>query len=376
MDLPLDGLLVVTIEQAVAAPLCTARLADAGARVIKIERPEGDFARNYDTAAKGDSSYFCWINQGKESICLNFKEAEDKQLLSALIAKADVFVQNLAPGALERAGFGSAELREKHPGLITCDISGYGESEALSAMKAYDLLVQAESGLVSISGGANELGRIGVSVCDIGAGVTAHAGILEALIKRGVTGKGSGVATSLFEVASEWMSVPLLHQDYGAGAPERVGLNHPSIAPYGAYTTNDQALTLISIQNEREWVKLCSDVFRDESLTTDPRFTTNNLRVENRPALDERISAITGKLDADTFRARLAETGIAYGAINSVEELSTHKALRRREATNSQGLTLTLPAPPVRWSDTRRMSPGPVPGIGEHTGAIRNEFLG
>ena len=231
MTRPLEGILVVAIEQAVAAPLCTARLADAGARVIKIERQDGDFARGYDTAAGGESSYFAWLNQGKESVVLNYQSAEGAKLLEALIAKADILVQNMSPGALDRAGFGSEMLRNRHPALITCDISGYGDQPELSSMKAYDLLVQAESGLVSISGGPNELGRIGVSICDIGAGMTAHAGILEALVKRSTTGLGSGVSTSLFAVAAEWMTVPLIHAEYGSGAPKRVGLNHPSIAP-------------------------------------------------------------------------------------------------------------------------------------------------
>jgi len=293
MSRPLEGLLVVAIEQAVAGPLCTARLADAGARVIKIERPEGDFARGYDTAAKGDSSYFAWLNQGKQSVVLNYREDDGRALLNAMLAKADVFAQNMAPGALGRAGFGSQDLREKHPRLITCDISGYGDSDELYAMKAYDLLVQAESGLVGISGGPNELGRIGVSVCDIGAGVTAHAAILEALIQRSITGKGSNVATSLFEVASEWMAVPLIHAEYGNGAPKRVGLNHPSIAPYGAYKTSEGDETLISIQNEREWVILCEQVLENAELATDAKFTSNNLRVENRPALDEAILSAT-----------------------------------------------------------------------------------
>ncbi|NIA28143.1 MAG: hypothetical protein GWP02_08810 [Desulfobulbaceae bacterium] len=248
----LQGLCVVSVEQAVAAPLCTARLAQAGARVIKIEREVGDFARGYDRAAKGDSSYFVWTNQGKESVVLNYKEPDGRDLLNSIIAKADVFVQNLAPGAMARAGFGSEEMRQRHPRLITCDISGYGDSPEASGMKAYDLLVQAESGLVSISGGPNELGRIGVSICDIGAGMTAHAGILEALIQRTKTGIGTGVLVSLFDVAAEWMTVPLVHCEYGRGAPGRHGLHHPSIAPYGAYETRDHTNTLISIQNERE----------------------------------------------------------------------------------------------------------------------------
>jgi len=375
MTRPLEGLLVVAIEQAVAGPLCTARLTDAGARVIKIERPEGDFARGYDTAAKGDSSYFAWLNQGKQSVVLNYREDQGRRLLEALLSKADIFVQNMTPGALERADFGSSELRKKHPKLITCDISGYGDSDELSTMKAYDLLVQAESGLVGISGGPNELGRIGVSVCDIGAGMTAHAAVLEALIQRSITGKGSGVATSLFEVASEWMAVPLIHTEYGNGAPKRVGLNHPTIAPYGAYKTSEGDETLISIQNEREWVILCGEVLENATLAKDAKFTSNNLRVANRPALDVEILNTTRKMTSATFREKLTQAGIAFGAVNSVDDLSNHKALRRREIENSSGETLTLPAPPVRWNLAARTPAGPVPKIGEHTEMVRKEFL-
>ncbi|MGI9350026.1 MAG: CaiB/BaiF CoA transferase family protein [Rhizobiaceae bacterium] len=375
MALPLEGLLVVAVEQAVAAPLCSARLADAGARVIKIERTEGDFARGYDVAAKGDSSYFAWLNQGKESVVLNYREDEGRALLEAMLAKADVFIQNMAPGALQRAGFGSAELRDRYPNLITCDISGYGESDALSMMKAYDLLVQAESGLVSVSGGSNEMGRIGVSICDIGAGVTAHSAVLEALIERGKTGRGCGVATSLFEVASEWMAVPLIHADYGKGAPKRAGLNHPSIAPYGAYRTEEGDETLISIQNEREWAILCAEVLDKPEMAADARFGSNNSRVDNRPALDAEILEATGTMNSGKFRDRLGKAGIAYGAVNSVDELSSHLALRRTEIENSKKQALSIPATPVRWSMFPRKSAGPVPGIGEHTDNIRMEFL-
>lgn len=376
MALPLEGLLVIALEQAVAAPFCTARLADAGARVIKIERPEGDFARGYDTAAQGDASYFAWLNQGKESVVLNYREPEGHTLLTSMIAKADVLVQNLAPGALARAGLDPEELRHQHPQLITCDISGYGESEALSHMKAYDLLVQAESGLVSISGGENELGRIGVSVCDIGSGMTAHAGILEALIQRGTTRRGTGISVSLFDVVADWMTVPLVHAEHGKGAPKRVGLNHPTIAPYGAYETGDSNLTLISIQNEREWATLCSAILGKSSLALDPRFISNNLRVENRPALDAEIFAITKTMSSQEFRQKLADASIAFGGVNSVDDLKTHPALRRRELENSSGVQLSIPAPPIKWSDLKRKSAGPIPKTGEHTKQVRDEFLG
>lgn len=375
MARPLEGLLIIAIEQAVAAPLCTARLADAGARVIKIERESGDFARGYDTAAKGDSSYFAWLNQGKQSVVLNYREEDGAELLHALIAKADVLIQNMAPGALARAGFGSEELRKLHPRLITCDITGYGDSEDLSAMKAYDLLVQAESGIVSVSGGENEMGRVGVSICDIGCGVTAHAAILEALIQRSITGAGSAIATSLFEVASEWMAVPIIHAEFGKGAPKRVGLNHPSIAPYGAYKTAEGDETLISIQNEREWKNLCDTVLERPDLATDERFASNNLRVQNRTELDEEILTATETMSADMFRTKLQRHGIAFGAVNSVDDVLQHKALRRQEIVNSHGITLSIPAPPVRWALTRRKSAAPVPRIGEHTQMVREEFL-
>ena len=372
---PLDGLLVVSIEQAVAAPLCTARLADAGARVIKIERPGGDFARAYDTAAKGESSYFVWINQGKESVVLDFKQPADRLLLDAMIAKADIVVQNLAPGALTRAGFGLDQLRTRHPKLITCDISGYGNSEEMAGMKAYDFLVQAESGLVAVSGGVNELGRIGVSVCDIGAGMAAHAAILEALLLRARTGKGSGLEISLFDVAAEWMSVPLIHNDYGLGAPTRQGLQHPSIAPYGAYVTRDGIHTVVSIQNEREWQRFCETVLGDKTTADDERFSSNNARVANRDELDLRINGIVGQLTADQFRSRLIAASIAQGRINGVEELSRHPALRRIEVQTSENAKIDIPAQPARWTGYLPDNGTGVPLKGEHTQQIRDEFM-
>lgn len=374
-DKPLQDVLVVSVEQAVAAPLCTARLADAGARIIKIERPGGDFARNYDKAAKGESAYFIWVNQGKESLVLDFKQKEDKVLLERLIASADIFVQNLAPGALERAGFSMDGLRQRHPQLITCDISGYGDSEEMAHMKAYDFLVQAESGLVDISGGVNEPGRIGVSVCDIGAGMAAHAAILEALILRARTGKGSGLEISLFDVAAEWMCVPLIHNDYGMGPPTRQGLQHPSIAPYGAYQTNEGVNTVISIQNEREWQRFCVIVLGDAGIAIDERFSTNMTRVANRRELDKCINGIIGQLNADEFRARLIEGSIAQGRINSVSQLSEHAALRRIDVRTSEGANLTIPAQPARWQGHQPGQGTGAPELGEHSQKIRAEFM-
>jgi len=370
----LEGLLVVSIEQAVAAPFCSARLAEAGARVIKVEREAGDFARLYDRAGGDDSSYFVWLNQGKQSLVLDYKTPEDAELLENLLAKADVFIQNLAPGALDRAGFGSAALRERHPRLVTCDISGYGEDPAVADLKAYDLLVQAESGLVSISGGPGELGRVGVSVVDIGAGMTAHAAILEALFNRERTGRGEAVKVSLFDVTAEWMTVPLLHHEHGNGAPTREGLHHPSLAPYGAYETNDGILTLLSIQNEREWLRFCAIVLELPDLPSDPKFASNNDRVANRPALDAVMNSVVGAIDAGTFRSRMAKASIAYGAVNSVADLSTHRALTRRTVTSSTGKQINIPAAAIRAGQVPRRAETGAPGLGEHSEAIRKEF--
>ncbi|MDH4276606.1 MAG: CoA transferase [Acidimicrobiia bacterium] len=374
----LDGILVVAVEQAVAAPVCTARLCEAGARVIKVERPEGDFARGYDTAAGGDSSYFAWANHGKESVVLDFKQPDDAALLRRMITAADVFVQNLAPGALERAGFGSGALRAEQPSLITLDISGYGESPELAEKKAYDLLVQAESGLIGISGGPNELGRVGVSVCDIGTGITAYGAVLEALLARATNGRGRGIRLSLFDMMAEWMTVPLVQHEYGDGGPTRVGLRHPTIAPYGAYATSEGALTLISIQNEREWVRLCAEALGDPDLAVDRRFTSNNDRVANRDALEIELGRRVGALDRAEFHRRLGAAAIAYGSVNSLDDLAVHPALRRRTIVNSTGAAVDLAAQPVRWEDGDR--PGAsaasprVPAVGAHTDAVRAEF--
>ena len=373
----LDGLLVVTVEQAVAAPVCTARLRDAGARVIKIERPGGDFARGYDRAAGGDSSYFAWANHGKESVVLDFKDAADAALLHRMIARADVFVQNLAPGAMARAGFGADDLRAANPRLVTLDISGYGESAELAGKKAYDLLVQAESGLIAISGGPSELGRIGVSVCDIGTGVTAYGAVLEALLARASTGRGREIRISLFDMMAEWMTVPLVQHEYGGGGPTRVGLRHPTIAPYGAYATAEGALTLISIQNEREWHRLCTDVLDADDLVTDPRFESNNTRVENRDALEAELSRVVGALDRAEFQRRLEDASIAFGSVNSLDDLAVHPALRRRTVISSEGIDVALAAHPVRWTDDgeNQAQPSPlVPAVGADTDAIRAEF--
>ena len=369
---------MVAVEQAVAAPLCTSRLVDSGARVIKIERPEGDFARGYDDAIGGDSSYFAWANHGKESVVLDFKSPDDAALLSKIVASSDVFVQNLAPGAVERAGFGSAQLRAQYPKLITCDVSGYGESPELADKKAYDLLVQAESGLISVSGGPGEMGRIGVSICDVGTGITAYGAILEALIRRGVTGEGSELKVSLFDVAAEWMTVPLAQHEGGVGTPQRVGLKHPTIAPYGAFATSEGALTLISIQNEREWDRLCQQVLRQPGLAIDRRFDSNNARVSHRQELETELGLVIGELSQATFQRRLGEASLAFGSVNDLDGLAGHRALRRRTVVSTQGSAVEIPAHPVRVRTSESSPPeaqsNMVPRIGAHTDQIRAEF--
>ncbi len=367
----LDGILVVAVEQAVAAPYCSARLREAGARVIKIERESGDFARGYDQVAGGDSSYFFWLNQGKESLVLNFKQDADNQLLHRIIAQADILIQNLAPGALARSGFDLEKLRQQYPKLITCDISGYGKSEAVSRMKAYDFLVQAEAGLVSVSGSQNEPGRIGVSACDIGAGMTAHSGILEALIKRQQTGEGSAVEVSLFGVTADWMTVPLLHYDYGGKAPAPAGLNHPSIAPYGGYRTRGGEIVIVAIQNEREWQRFCATVLLAPEQATAEQFGSNNQRVLNRVNLDQMINGVTEMLDRAQLIERLQRADIAFGSINSVADLSCHGALQRRSGISSYGKAIRFPARPMGSDGAEEVK---VPKLGQHSELIRGQF--
>ena len=369
---PLEGLLVVALEQAVAAPYCSSRLADAGARVIKIERPEGDFARGYDTAAKGSSTYFVWLNRGKESLVADIKKPDDAALLHRLLAKADVFIQNLAPGAAERAGLGSQALRARNPRLITVDISGYGPGNSYTDMKAYDLLVQAESGLAGITGHPAGPGRVGVSVCDIACGMAAHAAILEALIARSVTGEGAAIETSLFAGMADWMNVPLLWFEGTGAEPRRMGLAHPSICPYGAFALQDGSLVLISIQNEREWAGFCRVVMGDAGLPQTAGYETNNIRVANRAHVDAHVGAVFATLSRDEAEARLREAGTAYGFVNTLAELVHHPALRRVEVATQNG-PVSIVAPPTT-RDGAAPDLGHVPRIGEHTDNIRAEF--
>src|SRR4051812_48363439 len=296
MTIPLCGLFAVTLEQAVAAPLCSCRLADAGARVVKVERPEGDFARNYDHVAGGESAYFVWLNRGKESICLDLAREADKAVLAAMLGKADIFLQNLKPGAISKLGFAVDRLRGEHPRLIICSISGYGDEGPYAQRKAYDMLIQAESGVASVTGAADAPARVGVSLCDIGAGMYAYEAILEALIARGRTGHGAAISVSMFDAMADWMTVPLLQHE-GGMPPRRIGLAHTSIAPYGVFKTKDGADILISIQSDREWRVLAEKVLDDPALAADPDFATNVARVHRRQQTDACVAAVLGQTD-------------------------------------------------------------------------------
>ena len=393
MTLPLSDLFVVTLEQAVAAPMCTCRLADAGARVVKVERPEGDFARYYDEAAKpreasgrsrpssramrkrpgaGESAYFVWLNRGKQSVTLDLVRPDDKALLQAMLTKADVFVQNLKPGAIAKLGFPIEELRRAHPRLITCSISGYGEAGPYAARKAYDMLIQAESGLASLTGPPEVPARVGVSVCDIAAGMDAYEAILEALIQRSRTGEGAALSISMFDAMADWMAVPLL-QFEGGMPPKRMGLAHTSIAPYGVFRTRDGADILISIQSDREWRALADKVLGDPALAANPDFATNVERVKRRGKTDGRVQACFGATDEAPLTEKLVAADIAFARLNDTARLAVHPHLRRIDVATPSG-TVSYPAPAARRDGEARRY-GPVPARGEHTALIRAEFM-
>ncbi len=372
MPLPLEGLLVVSVEQAVAAPQCTCRLADAGARVIKVERPEGDFARRYDGLVHGESAYFVWLNRGKQSVVLDLGKDADKALLEAMLGKADVFVQNLKPGAIGKLGFAIKRLRRDYPRLICCSISGYGESGPYAQRKAYDMLIQAESGLASITGGPEAPARAGVSVCDIAAGMNAYEAILEALLARSTTGKGAAIAISMFDAMADWMAVPLLQHE-GGDTPKRIGLAHTSISPYGAFKSKDGVDVLISIQNDREWRVLAEHVMGDKQLAADPNFATNVERMKRRPETDGRVAAAFAAMDVAPLVEKLTQYDIAFGVINDLNLLARHPHLRRISVGSPSG-PVSMPAPAALWAEAPR-SYGAVPALGEHTDAIRREFM-
>ncbi|SEK09117.1 Formyl-coenzyme A transferase [Marinovum algicola] len=357
---PLKGLTVVAIEQAVAAPFASARLADAGARVIKIERPEGDFARGYDDVANGQSSYFVWLNRGKESVTLDLASDAGKTQLRLLLAEADVLLQNLKPGALKKLGFAPADLRAADPRLITCSISGFGETGPMAERKAYDLLIQAESGLCSITGGPSEPARVGISVVDIATGASVHAAILEALIRRGVTGEGAEISVSMFDVMAEWLTVPLLNHE-GGKSPQRIGLAHPSIAPYGVFQPASGAPLLIAIQSDREWRDLCSDFIGDPELGTDVHYATNVARVAHRDETDAHVAAAFARQSSDTAMARLLSARIAVATVNDMAGLATHPHLRRIRVDSPNG-PVVMPAPGARFLG-EDLSYGAVPAL-------------
>jgi len=368
---PLNDLLVVSLEQAVAAPFCTARLADGGARVIKLERPEGDFARSYDDVACGQSSYFVWLNRGKESVVVDLRRPEDRTLFEALVAKADVFVQNLRPGAIDRMGYPVDSLCAKHPKLVACSISGYGETGPMAERKAYDLLVQAESGLVSITGGPLEAARVGFSIVDIATGAVAMQAILEALYGRTKNRNGTHIRISMFDAIVEWMSVPFLHAAHGH-PPKRIGLAHPSIAPYGVFSSQDGRPILISIQNEREWKALCKNVLGDEAISSDPRFSSNVARVANRVETDSKVATSFSAIDSAELVACLSRADIAFAFVNDIGDLLNHSQLHTIDVVTAGGV-VKLPAPAPNLSEGRRRF-GPVPALGADSDKIRAEF--
>ena len=368
----LDGILVVALEQAVAAPLASARLADAGARVIKLERPEGDFARVYDAFVHGQSSYFVWINRGKESCTVDLKQPEDMALVRRLLAKADVFIQNLAPGAAERLGLGSAALCREFPRLIACDIAGFATGTPDHERKAYDLLIQAESGLAGVTGSdTSGPTRVGISVSDISTGQAAYAAILEGLFARDRTGRGRHIQLSLFDTIAEFMNVPYLANRYGGKEPPRIGLAHPSIAPYGVFRAKDGDV-LITIQNEREWAVLRDTLLGGIANADDQRFGSNNLRVKNREALDALVQEKIGARPVGKIMEILDTARIAYGRVSTMAELEAHRSLATTEVQTPEGPVTVIATTAV--IDGRRAELGRVPACGEHSAAIRHEF--
>ncbi len=376
-ELPLRGLLVVALEQAVAAPFATRQLADLGARVIKVERRgAGDFARGYDRSVHGQSSYFVWLNRGKESLELDVKEPGDLAVLTALLARADVFVQNLAPGAAGRLGLGAEALRARHPALITCSVSGYGDQGPHRSKKAYDLLVQCEDGLLSVTGGPDAPAKAGISVADIAAGMYAFSGILTALYERERTGQGTNVDVSMLEALGEWMSQPVNFTVYGQHPARRTGARHTSISPYGPYTVAGGGQVFIGIQNEREWAVLCQQILGRPELITDERFATNVDRVAHDTELTVIIEAALAGFPADRLTDRLDQAGIANARLRTPQEFAGHPQLAARDRwreVDTPGGPVQALLPPVTVPGREPLM-GPVPALGEHNEAIRAEL--
>lgn len=366
----LDGILVIAIEQAVAAPLCTVRLADAGARVIKIERPEGETARNYDSAVKGTSAYFAWLNRGKESAVLDLKGDTDAALLRQMLAQADVLVQNLAPGAMDRMGLSDTTLSAAYPQLISLAIRGYGTDTDYADMRAYDMLVQAEAGLCAVTGTPEVPSKIGVSAADIATGSNAHAAILEALIARGKTGRGQQIEMSMFDGIADWMSVPLLHFEHAGKETARYGLSHASIYPYRPFSCSDGTI-IVAVQNSGEWARFCGAAFELPTLAIDPRFSSNQDRIANREALDAALEPVFAAMTFTQARSCCEQGNIAWARYSNIPTLGSHPALRRTAVTLATGERVAIPRPAGRDAS---FSAGPLPGLGQHTDAIRQEF--
>jgi itaconate CoA-transferase len=375
--LPLEGITVVSLEQAVAAPFATRQLADLGARVIKVERPQvGDFARGYDRTVKGLSSHFVWLNRSKESLTLDLKQDGAKAVLERLIERADVFVQNLAPGAAGRLGFGAETLRERHTRLIVCDISGYGSSGPYRDKKAYDLLVQCEAGLVSITGTPEVPSKVGVSIADIACGMYAYSGILAALLRRGRTGEGTALEVSLFESLGEWMGFPAYFTLYGGKEPPRTGASHAAIAPYGPFECGEGEVIFLGIQNEREWERFCEVVLEQPALVHDERFSSNSERVDNKDVLHQEIEAILKELSSKEAIERLEEAKIANARMRTVRDFLDHPQLEARDRwreVESPAGSLRALLPPVTMDGTEPVM-APVPEVGEHTDEILAEL--
>ncbi|HLJ23920.1 MAG TPA: CaiB/BaiF CoA-transferase family protein [Candidatus Acidoferrales bacterium] len=373
---PLEGITVVSLEQAVAAPFATRQLADLGARVIKIERPEvGDFARGYDATVRGLSSHFVWLNRSKESLTLDLKRPEAADVLHRLLAKADIFVQNLAPGATDRLGLATRALRKKYPRLIVCDLSGYGSSGPYRDKKAYDMLIQAEAGLISITGTPEAPSKVGISVADIACGMYAYSGILTALLVRARTGEGVALETSLLDALGEWMSYAAYYT-FGGSAPPRSGANHATIAPYGPVMSSDDKVVYLGLQNEREWKKFCEVVLERPELAADPRFDSNARRVQNRPQLDAAMREVFQKLTAAEIIARLEAAQIANARLNTVQEFVEHPQLKARgrwSTVDSPAGTLPALLPPVAMEGVESVM-NEVPALGQHTDAILREI--
>ncbi|WP_349017713.1 CaiB/BaiF CoA-transferase family protein [Rhizobium sp. 32-5/1] len=348
------------------------RLADAGARVIKIERPEGETARHYDATVEGMSAYFVWLNRGKESAALDLKSEAELVLLHRMLAKADIFVQNLAPGAVNRLGLSAAAITDNFPHLIAVNIAGYGQDTDYAAMRAYDMLVQAESGICSVTGTQDTPSKIGVSAADIATGMNAHAAILEALLTRAKTGRGRVIDITMFDGMADWMAVPLLHFEHAGRETQRYGLAHASIYPYRPYSCRDGAL-VVSIQQNSEWKRFCETVLRRPDLVEDERFATNSKRVANRQALDEEIEPIFAAIDRDEAIRRLDQAQNAWGRVTEVRDLPKHKALRRIQVELPNGKRVSVPKSAIRSEPFT--TPPRIPGLGADTDRVRSEFV-